>query len=82
VFSRSPRCRSSVKNLTQMHQLSCTNFQEIRKLVSNGPDILPTLCDYAGIVVPATLFGKSLRPVAEGKHIDKWRPPSGKRSRY
>ena len=43
-------------------------------LVSNGLDILPTLCDYAGIAVPTTLLGKSLRPVAEGKHTDKWRP--------
>ena len=43
-------------------------------LVSNGLDILPTLCDYAGVAVPTTLLGKSLRPIAEGKHVENWRP--------
>jgi arylsulfatase A-like enzyme len=43
-------------------------------LVSTGLDILPTLCDYAGIAVPKHLQGRSLRPIAEGKPIDEWRP--------
>ena len=43
-------------------------------LVSSGLDILPTLCDYAGVGVPDTLLGRSLRPIAEGKPIDNWRP--------
>ena len=30
-------------------------------------DLLPTLCDYAGIPAPATVEGKSMRPVIEGK---------------
>lgn len=30
-------------------------------------DMLPTLCDYAGIAAPATAEGKSMRPVIEGK---------------
>jgi len=42
-------------------------------LVSTGLDILPTLCDYAGIKPPAHLLGKSLRDIAEGKTINKWR---------
>jgi arylsulfatase A-like enzyme len=42
-------------------------------LVSNGLDLLPTLCDYAGIEVPAALQGKSLRPLAEGRSPGKWR---------
>jgi len=41
--------------------------------VSTGLDILPTLCDYAGIKPPAHLLGKSLRYIAEGKTVDKWR---------
>jgi len=46
----------------------------VRKyLVSTGLDILPTICDYANVEPPAHLLGKSLRPLAEGKHIDKWR---------
>ena len=43
-------------------------------LVSNGLDILPTLCDFAGVAVPTTLLGRSLRPIAEGKRVDEWRP--------
>jgi arylsulfatase A-like enzyme len=41
--------------------------------VSNGLDLLPTLCDYAGIEPPAGLPGRSLRPLAEGKAAPKWR---------
>ena len=42
-------------------------------LVSSGLDILPTLCDYAGVAVPKTLMGGSLRPIAERKHVGDWR---------
>ncbi len=38
-----------------------------RSLVSNGLDLLPTLCDYAGIAPPADLAGQSFRPLAEGR---------------
>ncbi|OGV74790.1 MAG: hypothetical protein A3K19_17765 [Lentisphaerae bacterium RIFOXYB12_FULL_65_16] len=36
-------------------------------LVSNGLDLLPTLCDYAGICPPPGLRGGSLRPLVEGR---------------
>ncbi len=42
-------------------------------LVSNGLDLLPTLCDYAGIETPEGLPGMSLRPLAEGKNTSRWR---------
>lgn len=42
-------------------------------LISTGLDILPTLCDYAGVDVPAHLLGKSVRALAEGKSVDNWR---------
>jgi len=42
-------------------------------LVSNGLDLLPTLCDYAGIEIPEGLHGRSLRPLAAGKDIKQWR---------
>ena len=42
-------------------------------LVSNGLDLLPTFCDYAGIASPEGLFGKSFRAVAEGKPAPSWR---------
>ena len=41
--------------------------------VSTGLDILPTLCDYAGIQPPKTLMGKSLRRIAEAKQVSNWR---------
>jgi choline-sulfatase len=41
-------------------------------LVSNGLDLLPTLCDYAGIKTPEELPGMSVRPLAEGKAVE-WR---------
>ncbi len=37
------------------------------EVVSNGLDLLPTFCDYAGIEAPEGLIGTSLRPLAEGK---------------
>ena len=42
-------------------------------LVSNGLDLLPTLCDYAGIRTPDGLHGSSLRRLAEGITPRKWR---------
>ncbi len=42
-------------------------------LVSNGLDLLPTLCDYAGIEAPEELHGVSLRTLAQGKTPDGWR---------
>ena len=42
-------------------------------LVSNGLDLLPTLCDYAGVEVPLGLNGLSFRPLAEGRAPESWR---------
>lgn len=42
-------------------------------LVSSGLDLLPTLCDYAGVEIPRHLLGKSLRPLAEGRDPVAWR---------
>ncbi len=42
-------------------------------LVSNGLDLLPTLCDYANIQPPAGLAGRSVRALAEGKEAGQWR---------
>jgi arylsulfatase A-like enzyme len=42
-------------------------------LICNGLDILPTLCDYAGVAVPEQLAGRSLRQIAEGQQVDSWR---------
>lgn len=37
------------------------------ELTSNGLDLLPTVCDYAGVQPPTGLLGRSLRPLAEGR---------------
>ncbi|MBS0417827.1 MAG: sulfatase-like hydrolase/transferase [Proteobacteria bacterium] len=43
-------------------------------LISTGLDLLPTLCDFAGIPLPAVaLDGRSLRPLAEGHSPPDWR---------
>jgi choline-sulfatase len=41
--------------------------------VSNGLDLMPTLCDYAGVEVPEGREGRSVRPLAEGKAAGRWR---------
>jgi arylsulfatase A-like enzyme len=38
----------------------------------SGVDVVPTVCDYAGISPPAAMSGYSLRPLAEGKSSE-WR---------
>ena len=45
-------------------------------LVSNGLDLLPTVCDYANIEGVSDARGKSLRPLFEGKDI-AWRETLG-----
>ena len=42
-------------------------------LVSSGLDLIPTLCDYAGIAPPADLPGRSVRALAEGRKPPEWR---------
>jgi arylsulfatase A-like enzyme len=42
-------------------------------LVSFSLDLLPTVCDYAGITPPDDLEGLSLRDLAEGRTSEKWR---------
>lgn len=43
-------------------------------LISTGLDLLPTLCDYAGIELPPiALDGQSARPLAEAGAVKHWR---------
>lgn len=42
-------------------------------LVSNGLDLLPTVCDFAGIPIPADAKGRSVRALAEGRPVQAWR---------
>jgi len=45
-----------------------------RNLISNGLDVLPTLCDYAGVSIPGHLLGRTIRPLAEGQDDNARRP--------
>jgi choline-sulfatase len=42
-------------------------------LVSTSLDLIPTLCDFAGVKIPVELRGRSVRPLAEGKPPQQWR---------
>ncbi len=42
-------------------------------LISNGLDILPTLCDFAGAKPPDGLKGRSLKPLLGGDKLASWR---------
>jgi choline-sulfatase len=44
-----------------------------KHLISNGLDLIGTVCDYAGIEAPKGLCGDSVRPLAEGKKTPDWR---------
>lgn len=57
----------SYKGVIPKGQIDTTHF------ISNGLDLLPTLCDYANIKPPAGLSGLSIRPLAEGKSAPNWR---------
>ncbi len=41
--------------------------------ISSGLDLIPTLCDCAGVPVPSALKGRSVRPLAEGRAVADWR---------
>lgn len=43
------------------------------RLVSTGLDLIPTLCDYAGVPAPEGLDGRSVRMLAEGRAPAEWR---------
>lgn len=47
-----------------------------KNLISNGLDLLPTICDYAGIQGQSDPRGRSLRPLLEGKEVP-WRETLG-----
>jgi len=42
-------------------------------LVSSGLDLIPTMCDFAGIPIPKELKGRSVRPLALGNAVSDWR---------
>lgn len=57
----------SYKNGIPAKRVDKTHF------VVNGIDLLPTILDYAGAKTALKIPGKSLRPLAEGKEVPRWR---------
>jgi len=57
----------SAKGATKAGLVDRTHF------VSAGPDLIPTMCDYAGIAPPPGLPGRSVRALAEGRETPSWR---------
>lgn len=53
----------------------CKNKSYVNKenIVCNGLDLVPTICDYAGINPPSDLQGKSLRKIALDGFAEEWR---------
>ncbi len=49
------------------------NIIDNTHLVSNGLDIFPTICDFAGITPPKGLEGKSFKEIAKDISNDDWR---------
>ena len=42
-------------------------------LISSSLDLVPTICDFAGVEVTATLAGESIKPLATGEPVPNWR---------
>ncbi len=42
-------------------------------LVSTGLDLIPTMCEFASVPVPAALKGRSVKPLAQGQPVEPWR---------
>jgi len=42
-------------------------------LASNGLDLYPTICDFAGVEPPRDLIGRSLRPLVDRAETEEWR---------
>ncbi|MEI7731361.1 MAG: sulfatase-like hydrolase/transferase [Verrucomicrobiota bacterium] len=50
------------------------NVVDREHLIAAHLDLIPTLCDYAGVAAPDGLKGRSLRALAENGSVKEWRP--------
>jgi choline-sulfatase len=44
-----------------------------KHLISASLDLIPTLCDFAGVQIPTELAGRSVRSLTTGENIPNWR---------
>jgi len=59
--------------MIQYPPLTRPGHVDTRHLVSNGLDLLPTLCDLASVKPPPDLLGRSLKPLLGGEQPSSWR---------
>ena len=59
--------------LISMKGVAKVGHVDTAHLISNGLDLFPTVCDYAGAEVPEGLEGRSLRPLLEEGELADWR---------
>jgi glucosamine-6-phosphate deaminase len=59
--------------IMRLPEVSPAGQVDRKHLVSNGLDLYPTFCDFAGVEAPSELPGLSLRPLLEGREPDRWR---------
>lgn len=64
---------SHIPLIVSQQDTTAAGTVDTETLVSNGLDLYPTLCDYAGIDVPGDLRGIRFRPVAEGREREQSR---------
>ena len=63
---------SRVPFIVSMPGVTKPGLVDQEHLVSSGQDLIPTLCDFAGIPTPAALKGRSVRALAQGQ-ATAWR---------
>jgi choline-sulfatase len=72
-----PRRLFFTMNRREFH-LSCPSPGKVspsttRKLVNVGVDTFPTMLDYAGLKIPDSFKGRSLKSVCEKPNVEDWR---------
>lgn len=65
---------ASVPFIVSLKGVTKPGLVDDKHLVSTGMDLIPTLCDFAGIKPPADLPGRSVRALVEGRPPEEWRP--------
>ena len=59
--------------IVSQHGVTGAGHVDDTHLVSTGLDLIPSMCDYAGIEPPSGVQGRSIRPLAERAEPENWR---------
>jgi len=58
--------------LVGMNGVTQPGHVDTSHLVSNGPDLYATICDFAGVELPDGMFGRSVRALVSGEPVANW----------